>query len=132
MVGVLYFGLILVGAFPSALRMALSGRLSAWISNDLRLRVFGHLQRLSLDFYTGTKAGVVMTRMTSDIEALQQLFQDGLIQFVIQGLTMLMVGAILFADNVRLATITILLIVPVLTVLSLWFRAASETAYARV
>src|SRR5205823_15102778 len=107
-------------------------RLSARISNDLRLEVFAHLQRLSLDFFTGTKVGVVMTRMTSDIEALQQLFQDGLLQFLIQGLTMVMVTGILFADNARLAVITVLLIVPLLTVLSLWFRAASDNAYARV
>src|SRR4051812_33925923 len=131
-VGLTYLGLIVIGSLASALRMALCGRLSAWISNDLRLSVFAHLQRLSLDYFTDTKAGVVMTRMTSDIEALQQLFQDGLVQFLIQGLTMVFVAAILFADNVRLATITILLIVPALTVLSLWFRSASDTAYARV
>ena len=43
------------------------------------MRVFAHLQRLSLDYYTDEKAGVIMTRMTSDIEALQQLLQDGLV-----------------------------------------------------
>ena len=131
-VGFLYIGLIVLGALSSALRMALAGRLSAWISNDLRLKIFAHLQRLSLDFFTGTKAGVVMTRMTSDIEALQQLFQDGMVQFLIQGLTMVFVTVILFGDNVRLATITVLMIVPLLTALSLWFRAASDNAYARV
>ena len=45
---------------------------------ELRVRVFAHLQRLSLDYYTEEKAGVIMTRMTSDIESLQQLLQDGL------------------------------------------------------
>src|SRR5205823_589636 len=73
-VGMTYLGLIMIGALASAVRMAVAGRLSAWISNDLRLNVFAHLQRLSMDFFTDTKAGVVMTRMTSDIEALQQLF----------------------------------------------------------
>ena len=58
---------------------------------DLRVRVFAHLQRLSLDYYTDEKAGVIMTRMTSDIEALQQLLQDGLVQFGVQGLTMVIV-----------------------------------------
>ena len=46
---------------------------------ELRVRVFAHLQRLSLDYYTDEKAGVIMTRMTSDIESLQQLLQDGLV-----------------------------------------------------
>jgi len=131
-IGVAYLGLVVIGGLASGLRMALTGRLSAWISNDLRLRVFAQLQRLSLDFYTDTKAGVIMTRMTSDIEALQQLFQDGLVQFLIQGLTMAFVAVILFLDNVQLAVITVSLIVPVLTALSLWFRSASDRAYARV
>jgi len=130
--GFAYLGLVVVGGLTSAGRMALCGRLSAWRSNELRIRVFAHLQRQSLDYYTGTKAGVIMTRMTSDIEALQQLFQDGLIQFLIQGLTMIMVTVILFLDNVSLAAITVLLIVPMLTALSLWFRASSDRAYGRV
>ena len=109
-----------------------TGRLAAGVMNDLRVKVFTHLQRLGLDFYTDEKAGVIMTRMTSDIENLQQLLQDGLVQFAVQGLTMLVIAAILFATNVKLALITVLLIVPLLTVMSLWFRAASERGYDRV
>ena len=100
--------------------------------NDLRVKVFTHLQRLSLDFYTDEKAGVIMTRMTSDIENLQQLLQDGLAQFAVQGLTMIVITVILFTLNVELALITVLLVIPVLTVLSMWFRAASERGYDRV
>ena len=68
-----------------------TGRLAAWVMNDLRVNVFTHLQRLGLDFYTEEKAGVIMTRMTSDIENLQQLLQDGLAQFAVQGLTMIVI-----------------------------------------
>ena len=75
--------------------------------NDLRVKVFSHLQRLSLDFFTDEKAGVIMTRMTSDIENLQQLLQDGLAQFAIQGLTMVVITVFLFTTNVRLAFITV-------------------------
>ncbi len=53
-----------------------------------------------------------MSRMTSDIENLQQLLQDGLAQFAIQGLTMVVITVILFATNVALALITVVLIVP--------------------
>ena len=99
---------------------------------ELRVRTFAHLQRLSLDYYTDEKAGVIMTRMTSDIESLQQLLQDGLPQFALQGLTMVIVTVVLFFYNVELALITLLLIVPVLTGLSLWFRSASDKGYNRV
>ncbi len=77
----------------------MTGRLAAGVMNDLRVKVFTHLQRLSLDFFTEEKAGVVMTRMTSDIENLQQLLQDGLAQFAIQGLTMVVITVILFTTE---------------------------------
>ena len=58
--------------------------------------MFAHFQRLSLDFFSGEKAGRLMTRMTSDIETLTQLFQEGLVQLVVQGLTMVVVTGVLF------------------------------------
>ena len=100
--------------------------------NDLRVTVFRHLQRLSLDFFTEEKAGVVMSRMTSDIENLQQLLQDGLAQFAIQGLTMVVITVILFATDVRLATITVVAVLPPLVVMSIWFKRASERGYEKV
>jgi ATP-binding cassette subfamily B protein len=109
-----------------------TGRLAAKALNDLRIKVFTHLQRMSLDFYTDEKAGVIMTRMTSDIENLQQLLQDGLASFAVQGLTMIVITIILFVLNVKLALITVLAVVPVLTALSLWFRSASVYGYQRV
>jgi ATP-binding cassette subfamily B protein len=109
-----------------------TGRLAAWVMNDLRVTVFTHLQRLGLDFYTDEKAGVIMTRMTSDIENLQQLLQDGLAQFAVQALTMVVIAGILFATNALLALITVLLIVPLLTIGSMWFQAASARGYNRV
>ena len=70
--------------------------------------------------------------MTSDIENLQQLLQDGLSQLAIQALTMVVITVILFATNVQLALITVVLIVPALVLASLWFRRASERGYDRV
>jgi ATP-binding cassette subfamily B protein len=75
---------------------------------------------------------VIMTRMTSDIENLQQLLQDGLAQLVGQALTMLVITVILFTLNVELALITIALVVPLLTLGTLWFTRASEQGYQRV
>ena len=123
---------VVVTALAQRSQVRVSGRLAAWVMNDLRIKVFTQLQRLSLDFFTEEKAGVVMTRMTSDIENLQQLMQDGLSQFAIQGLTMIVITVVLFTMDVRLALITVVLIVPTLTVLSLWFNRASEAGYDRV
>ena len=60
------------------------------------------------------------------IENLQQLIQDGISSFAIQGLTMIVITIILFATNVVLATWTVALIVPLLVGFSLWFHQASE------
>jgi ATP-binding cassette subfamily B protein len=127
-----YLVLAVTTALAQRSQVKVTGRLAAGVMNDLRVKVFAHLQRLSLDFFTDEKAGVLMSRMTSDIENLQQLLQDGLAQFAIQGLTMVVITIVLFTMNVRLAIITVLLIIPVLTAASLWFRVASGRGYDRV
>jgi ATP-binding cassette, subfamily B, bacterial len=138
-----HFGLVIIlaGCYLAAVAVSagaqwgqvrVTGRLASWVMNDLRITIFRHLQRLSLDFFTEEKAGVVMSRMTSDIENLQQLLQDGLAQFAIQGLTMVVITVFLFTTNVRLAIITIVVVIPPLTAMSIWFKRASERGYDKV
>jgi ATP-binding cassette subfamily B protein len=122
---------VLLTGLATAIRMRQSGRLAASATRDLRVRIFAHLQRMSLDYYTREKAGVTMTRMTSDVESLQNLLQDGFAQFLIQALTMVVVTAVLFHYNVELAIITLVLVVPPLTIASLWFRHAADKGYNR-
>ena len=121
-----------IGALCQRSQVKVTGRLAAGVMNDLRIKIFTHLQRLSLDFFTAEKAGVIMTRMTSDIENLQQLLQDGLAQFAIQGLTMVVISVFLFTTNVKLAFITLVLVVPILTAMSIWFHHRSEAGYDKV
>ena len=127
-----YLVFVVITALAQRFQVQVTGRLAAWVMNDLRVKVFAHLQRLSLGFFTEEKAGVVMSRMTSDIENLQQLLQDGLSQLAIQGLTMVVITVILFTTNVRLAFITVVLILPALVAASVWFKRASERGYDRV
>jgi ATP-binding cassette subfamily B protein len=127
-----YLAAVAVSAAGQWGQVRVTGRLASWVMNDLRITIFRHLQRLSLDFFTEEKAGVVMSRMTSDIENLQQLLQDGLAQFAIQGLTMLVITWFLFTTNTRLAVITIVVVIPPLTLMSVWFKRASERGYVRV
>ena len=122
---------VLLTGLATAIRMRKTGVLAASATRDLRIRIFAHLQRMSLDYYTKEKAGVTMTRMTSDVESLQSLLQDGFAQFLIQALTMVVVTAILFHYNVLLAILTLVLVVPPLTAASLWFRYAADRGYNR-
>ncbi len=127
-----YLAFVAVTAAAQRLQVMATGRLAAWVMNDLRVKVFAHLQRLSLGFFTEEKAGVVMSRMTSDIENLQQLLQDGLAQLSIQALTMVVITIHLFTTNVALAALTELIVVPALVIASIWFKRASERGYDRV
>jgi ATP-binding cassette subfamily B protein len=131
-VAAIYLVTVCTTAVASRARVRWTGRLAAWVMHDLRIRVFHQIQRMSLDYFTEEKAGVIMTRMTSDIEALQQLLQDGLAQFAIQGLTMVFVIVVLVTYSPALAMITLVLILPLLTAFSLWFRRTSHLGYLRV
>ena len=126
---VVYLVLALISAYGQRVQATVTGTLASRIMQDLRIRVFTHFQRLSLDFFSDEKAGVLMSRMTSDIENLQQLIQDGISSFALQGLTMIVITAVLFSLNVTLATWTLLLVVPLLVAFSLWFHRASEAGY---
>ena len=129
---VAYAGMILIGSGAQWAQARTSGRLAAGVMHDLRIRVFAHLQRLSLDFFTEEKAGVLMSRMTSDIENLQQLVQDGIASFATQGLTMATIVIIMFLQCWQLAALTIVAVVPALVVMSIWFQRASDHGYDRI
>lgn len=130
--GLIYLLTVALTVVVERSRVRTCGRLAASVMNDLRVKVFTHIQRLSLDYFTEVKAGVTMSRMTADIEVLQQLLQDGLAQFFIQGGTMIIVTAVLFTYNARLAIYTVLIVLPALTIASLWFRRASLRVYLHV
>ncbi len=128
----LYLAAILISVLAGTARIRFTGRLGERLMYQLRLRVFSHLQRLSLDFYTDEKAGRLMSRMTSDVESLSQLFQEGLVNLAVQALTLIVVTAILFTLNAELALITLVVVVPVMLALTLWFRSASDRGYTMV
>lgn len=131
-VAVVYVAAIALNAIAARARILHTGRLGERLMYQLRVKVFSHLQRQSLDFYTDQKAGVVMTRMTSDIDALAALFQDGLVNLAVQVLTLVVITVVLIALNPQLAGITLLVVIPAMSVLTWWFRNASERTYLQV
>ncbi len=131
-VAVAYLVAVAVNTGASTARIAYTGRLGERLMYELRIRVFSHFQRQSLDFFTGQKVGVLLTRMTSDIDALAALFQDGLVNLAVQVLTLLVITVVLTLLNPTLALITLAVVVPAMTLLTAWFRSASELGYRRV
>jgi ATP-binding cassette subfamily B protein len=131
-VSLIYLATIVLNVFTSAWRIHFTGALGEKLLFELRLRVFSHFQRLSLDFFTGEKAGRLMTRMTSDIDSMTALFQDGLVNLAVQGLTLVVIAIVLFSMSPLLAVITVCIVVPVMLVMTLWFRRASDRGYTLV
>ncbi|MEA2217055.1 MAG: ATP-binding cassette, subfamily bacterial [Solirubrobacteraceae bacterium] len=97
---------------------------------DLRIRIFKHLQTLPIGFYESRPAGVLISRMTNDVEALDSLVTDSVVTLFQAGLTLVgTVGILLYLD-VKLALITFC-VLPLLLAGSLWFRIVSAGAFRR-
>ena len=97
---------------------------------DLRIRIFTHLQTLPIGFYESRPAGVLISRMTNDVEALDSLVTDSVVTLFQSGLTLIgTVGILLYLD-VQLALITFC-VLPLLLAGSLWFRIISAGAFRR-
>ena len=129
---IVYLGVILGHVGLNRARIRWTADLGESLMYDVRVRVFSHFQRMSLDWFTTEKTGVLLSRMTSDIEALSQLLTEGFTNLFIQALTLVFVTAILLTYDVRLALILLLVVMPPLIALTLWFRVASERGYRRV
>ena len=127
-----YLCAVTLSTGASFLRTRFTGRLGERLVYELRIRVFSHYQRQSLDFFTREKSGVLMTRMTSDIEALTVLLQEGLVNFAVQGMTLLVITTYLLVLHPGLALVCLLTVVPINVVLTLWFRRVSHIGYLRV
>lgn len=96
----------------------------------LRVKIFAHLQRLSLDYYDAELDGRIMTRMTTDVEALTQLVQTGLINGIVGIFTCIGVFVFLIVLSPPLAAVTAL-VLPPLFLATWWYRRRSSQAYAK-
>jgi ABC-type multidrug transport system fused ATPase/permease subunit len=118
--------LLLWGA--SAMQTYLVGWVGQRALQDLRVRLFAHLQTLSIGFHSRRRAGVLVSRLTNDVQALDQLVSDGVVTLFQSSLTLIGTVAILLWLDVELALLTFL-VLPVLLIGSLVYRVASADAY---
>ncbi len=109
--------------------------MTGWVGErilaDLRTELFGHLQQLSLGFYERNRAGVLISRMTNDVEAIDQLVTDGVTTLAQSTLLLSGTAIILIVLDWRLALAT-LIVIPFMTLASAFFRTRSARAYAAV
>ena len=104
------------------------GRVGQDVVLDIRRRLFMHFQRLSIAFHERYTSGRVISRQTSDVEAIADLLGDGLINLVISACLLIGIGIALLLLDWRLALVT-LAAFPVLFIITRWFRTRAEHAY---
>ncbi len=128
--------LVVVGFLASALvyflatyaQTYLVGWVGQRVLQDLRLRMFAHLQSLSVSYYSSHQAGAIISRLTNDVQALDQLVTDGVVTLFGSSLTLIGTAVILFVLDAQLALLTFL-VFPVLGIASFVFRLISADAY---
>jgi ATP-binding cassette subfamily B protein len=128
LVVVAFLASALVYFLASYAQTYLVGWVGQRVLQDLRLRIFAHLQRLSIGFYARRRAGVIISRLTNDVQALDQLVTDGVVTLF--GSTLMLIGTavILVVLDAQLALLTFL-VFPLLGIGSLAFRIISADAY---
>ena len=122
--------LALVGAdyLIQRFQTLVAGRAGENVLYQLRLREFAHLQRLGLDYYEREMAGRIMTRMTTDVDALSSFLQTGLVTSVVSLATFVGIAVVLAVMDIGLALIAFLAL-PFVVIATVIFRRFSTRAY---
>ena len=123
-----YVAITVVNAATFNLFFLVTGRVGQDILFDLRSRVFDHFQRLSLSFHERYTSGRVQSRLTSDVEALAELLNQGFVNLVNAVLLIGGISVVLIVLDWQLA-LAVLLVFPVALGLTWWFRGQAEVAY---
>jgi ATP-binding cassette, subfamily B, bacterial len=128
---VVYLVVVAIGLFLARKQVRLVSEIAERFLQDLRVDVFEHIIAMSMDFFDRVPAGALVARMTSDIDALEELVQTGLIVFIQSALALLVLLVILLILSWEL-TCVCLVGMPLLIVASVRFRRRSHRAYLTV
>ncbi|HEX8004872.1 MAG TPA: ABC transporter ATP-binding protein, partial [Trebonia sp.] len=122
---------VVIQAVATRMFVTMTGRVGQSVVLELRRRLFRHVLRLPVAFHEGYTSGRVISRQTSDIEAISALFEEGLDSLISAALTLVLVGTGMLLLDWPLALVVLAGFVP-LTWLTGWFRRESALAYRRI
>ncbi len=129
-VGALLAALV-VNAVSNYAFLRLSGRIGADVLLDLRKNLFAHVQELSISFYERYTSGRIISRLTSDIDALNELLATGLTSVITSLISVVAITVILVHLDARLGLVTFVAM-PLVLGLTYWFRSNSARSYRAV
>ncbi len=127
-----YLLTVVIGYVVGRLQYLAINRAGEGFLRDLRVAVFDRLQSQSMAFFDRNKAGVLVSRMTADIESMGELIQWGLLQFVAAGLLLVMTLILMTAMSWELTLLVVLFVAPILGLASVRFQRLSNVAYLDV
>ena len=111
--------------------VAWTSQMGQGVMYDLRTRIFSHLQRADIAAFDRTPVGRLMTRLTTDVDALNELFTSGFVALLGDVAVLAGIVAVLFALDTTLAAITFAILLPMLWVTN-WFRKGARDTYRDV
>ncbi|MCU1401271.1 MAG: putative transporter permease/ATP-binding protein, partial [Acidimicrobiales bacterium] len=126
-----YIAVTIVAYLVGRLQYLFINRAGEGFLRDLRVRVFEHLQRQALAYFDREKTGVLVSRMTADVESMAELIQFGLLQFLSAGMLVVMALILLFVLSWEL-TLLALVVFPIIVIASIRFQRDSNLAYLQV
>jgi ATP-binding cassette subfamily B protein len=129
---VAYLGIVVVGYIVGRLQYLFINRAGEGFLRELRVTVFDRLQAQSMAFFDRNKAGVLVSRMTADIESMGELIQWGLLQFLGAGLLVVFSLLLMVAMSWQLTLMVVLFVGPLLGFASVRFQRLSNVAYLDV
>ena len=124
----LFVAVVLVRGLLEYLFLVVSGRIGQDVLLDLRARLFDHFQRLSLSFHERYTSGRVISRLTSDVEAISELLGSGLLSITTGVLSIVGISVMLVVLDPFLAGVTLAMF-PAVIALTVWFRRRAEVVY---
>jgi ABC-type multidrug transport system fused ATPase/permease subunit len=130
-VAAVFAATVVLQAIATRMFVAMTGRVGQSVVLELRRRVFWHMLRLPVAFHESYTSGRVISRQTSDIEAISALFEEGLDSLIMAALTLVLVGTGMLLLDWPLALVVLAGFIP-LAWLSAWFRRESAVAYRRI
>jgi ATP-binding cassette, subfamily B, bacterial len=123
-----FLAVVLLDLLDQIASTFVTGRTAERIMLSLRIRVWGQLQRLSLDYYEREMAGRIMTRMTTDVDQFESLVENGLLNALVALVTFVGVGVALLLVDVELGLITLSVVIP-LAIATTAFRKRASRLY---
>jgi ATP-binding cassette subfamily B multidrug efflux pump len=131
LVAALYLGVLAMTFVLDAAQTIVTQMMGQLVQFDLRRQIFGHLQRIDVAYYDRNPVGRMISRLTTDVDALNELFTSGFVAIFGDVFTLLAITIVLFWYDWQLALVT-LVILPAMLAVTSWFRRGARNSYRKV